>query len=43
MDEDITLLSGSPLSREQRATAPRPTDVFLISEPGLNRPDAFFY
>ena len=43
MDEDITLLSGSSLSREQRASAPRSTDVFLISEPGLNRPDAFFY
>lgn len=40
---DIEFLSGSPLSREQRVTEPRSTDVFLVSEPGLNRPDAFFY
>ena len=37
------MLSGSPLSREQRTVDPRGTDVFLVSEPGLNRPDAFFY
>jgi hypothetical protein len=43
MNNDIELLSGSSLSREQRAIGFRGTDVFLVSEPGLNRPDAIFY
>jgi hypothetical protein len=40
---DIELLSGSPLSREQRVDFPVGTDVFVVSEPGLNSPNAIFY